>query len=369
MTKKAFGFVLSAVLFVCAAFPALAVPPGEIELKSEAAVLMDGDTGQVLFEKEMHRRMYPASITKIMTALLALERGNLGDTITMSHDAVFSVGRDTSHIALDTGEELTLAQALYALALVSANDAANGIAEHIGGSMENFAAMMNSRAGEAGALDTHFTNAHGLFDENHYTTAYDMARITLAALKLPKFAEIFGALSYEIPPTNKQRETRYFSSANPMLTGEHKYEGVIAGKTGYIDESGRTLMTAAERDGRTLIAVVMKAAGKNDACEDTAALLDYGFAELPRRNYTAEEPASVYVDAQAEEQAGGPEDKSPSSLPWVFGAAGLLPAGALFLLAWRYIPAKRRCKRKRSAYALTRLASKCFTFGLTWHLF
>lgn len=146
------------------------------QLQSETAVLMDAETGQILYQKEMNKKMYPASITKIVTGMLALKNAQLTETITMSYDAVFSIDRDSSHIALDVNEQITLEQALYALTIESANDAANGIAELVGGSMEEFVDMMNQTAKDAGAINTNFSNAHGLFDENHYTTSYDMAK-------------------------------------------------------------------------------------------------------------------------------------------------------------------------------------------------
>ena len=249
-------------------------------IESETAVLIDGDTGQILYDKNMNRRMYPASITKVMTALLALENGNLADNIVMSYDAVFSVGRNTSHIALDEGEVITLEQALYGVAVESANDASNGIAELIGGSMDEFAQMMNERAARAGASDTHFTNAHGLPDENHYTTAHDMARIMAEAVKIPDFIKFFSAEYYEMPPTNKQDETRYFWRTGSLITDTYKYDGVIAEKTGWTPDAGYTFAVAAKKDGRTLIVVVMNASSGPSRREDTATLLDYGFNEL-----------------------------------------------------------------------------------------
>lgn len=142
------------------------------QLQSETAVLMDAETGQILYQKEMNKKMYPASITKIVTGMLALKNAQLTETITMSYDAVFSIDRDSSHIALDVNEQITLEQALYALTIESANDAANGIAELVGGSMEEFVDMMNQTAKDAGAINTNFSNAHGLFDENHYSLSF-----------------------------------------------------------------------------------------------------------------------------------------------------------------------------------------------------
>ncbi|MDR1532217.1 MAG: D-alanyl-D-alanine carboxypeptidase [Clostridiales bacterium] len=263
----------------------------ESALLSEAVVLMDGETGQVLYEKNMRRRMYPASITKVLTALVALERGQPDGVITMSHDAVFSVEPGSSGIALDVGEQLTFEQAMYALAIMSANDAANGIAEYIGGTTENFAALMNARAREAGARESNFVNAHGLPDEDHYTTAYDMARITMAAARLPRFLEIFGTDYYEMPPTNMKDEARYFWSTNALLTGAEIYDGVVASKTGWTTAAGHTLVTVARRGGgaRKLIAVVMKSAMQTDKWADTRALLDFGFDQLKEVTFSAEE--------------------------------------------------------------------------------
>jgi len=253
------------------------IPP---EIKSQSFVLMDADSGQVLFEKNMNDRIYPASITKIMTALLALERGRLSDIITMSYDAVWSIERDTSHIALDEGEQITLEQALYALAIESANDAANGIAELICGSMDEFARQMTSRAKELGALNTNFVNAHGLNDANHYTTAYDMALIMAAAVKIPEFTKIFTAVTYGMPPTNIQPKSRTFNRQNSLVEGRYAYKGLLGEKRGWTPESGYTFVSAARRDGRTLAAVVIKSPDKASMHQDAAALLDYGFNEF-----------------------------------------------------------------------------------------
>lgn len=250
------------------------------QLSSESAVLMDAATGQVLFEKNMHQRQYPASITKIMTGLLAIENAGLNDAITMSHDAVFTITPGSSHIALDTGERLTLKDALYALSIESANDAANGIAEYIGGDMGKFAQMMTDRAGELGALDTNFANAHGLDDKEHYTTAYDMALIMQQAVKSQDFRQIFGAAYYEMAPTNLQTEPRSFHSKNRLLNGLDDYKGIIASKLGWTSKANNTLVSAAAREGRELIVVVMNNQAHNGIYADTRQLFDYGFDEF-----------------------------------------------------------------------------------------
>ncbi len=250
------------------------------ELHAEAAVLMDAKTGQILFEKNLHQRHYPASITKVMTGLLALEKGNLTDLVTMSNEAVFSIGRNSSHVALDVHEELTLEEALYALAIASANDAANGIAEHISGSLEHFARAMNEKAIAIGAGNTHFVNPHGLPDDNHYTTAHDMAIIMKEAIETPKFTQIFSAVYYEIPPTNKQPEVRCFHSRNALLNGNSRYPGILASKSGWTSQANNTLVTAAEQENRKLIVVVLNVSNRALSYEDTVNLLDYGFQEF-----------------------------------------------------------------------------------------
>jgi len=287
-------FTLFAVLFAATIPVALSATVPSLQLYSETAILIDGDTGQILFEQDIHRQMSPASITKVMTALVALEHGNMDDIITMSHDAVFSIGRRTSHIALTPGEELTLEDALYANAISSANDASNGIAEHIGDSKENFAAMMNQRAREAGALNTNFSNAHGLFEETHYTTAYDMARIMMEAIRIPAFVTMFSTQRHDIPPTNKQAQTRHLWNTNTLLSGRYAYEGFIAGKTGFTTPSGHTLVTAARREGRTLIAVVMQATSRHESRRDATALFNYGFYEFTQISFMPEELVQEY---------------------------------------------------------------------------
>lgn len=290
MIKRRLTLLVIFLLFLAANMPiAASATEQSLQLYSETAILIDGDTGQILFALNMHQQMHPASITKIMTALVALEHGNMDDIITMSYDAVFSIGRRASHIALVPGEQLTLANAMYANAITSANDASNGIAEHIGGTIENFAAMMNQRAIEAGALNTNFTNAHGLHHAQHLTTAYDMARIMMQAIRFPTFTEMFGAQRHDIPPTNQQAQTRHLWTTNTMVSGRYAYDGFLAGKTGFTTPSGHTLVTAARRDGRTLIAVVMQSASRRGSRVDTEMLLDHGFEAFAQVKFTPEE--------------------------------------------------------------------------------
>lgn len=297
---------LICALFLLTAFFVTAGAAGP-ELVSEAAVLIDADTGQILYDKDMHRQMYPASITKILTIITGLEKLPLDTKITMSHYAVFSLPVGTSHIALDEGEEITMEQAVYAALMMSANDACNGIAEAAAGSIADYAVMMNETARKAGAKNSNFVNAHGLYDENHYTTAYDMAMICRYALKNETFRKFFGTYKYTMSPTNKQPESRLFVNQHYMISNPSlKYEGIIGGKAGWTKVSKCTLVTAAERDGRTLIAVVMKCVKDADKYGDTKALLDWGFAEfdevtltnadLPKEGgYTFDKPVDVLV--------------------------------------------------------------------------
>lgn len=265
----------------------MASPPS---IMSMAAVVMDAETGQVLYEKAMDKQMAPASITKIISAIVALESGvPLDETITMSYDAVFSVPRYSSHIALDEGEELSMEDALYAMMLASANDAANGIAETVSGSNEKFVEQMNILAQDVGATNTHFTNPHGLIDSEHYTTAYDMALLTRYAIQNEDFVRIFSTITYEMEPTNKQPEQRIFSNQNEMVKNTaYKYEGAVGGKLGYTEEALYTIVTVAERDGRTLICVCLRSDPYVQQYSDAAAVLDFAFDNYHKVEMTAD---------------------------------------------------------------------------------
>lgn len=255
-------------------------PQGEA-VECDAAICLDGNTGAVLYGKNIDKQEYPASITKIMTVLLALENGNLDDTVTFSENAVYSIEYGSAHLGLTAGEKLTLEQCLYGIMLASANEISNAVAEHIGGSVENFADMMNKKAEELGCVNTHFVNPNGLHDDNHYTCAYDMALITQAAMKYDKFREIIHTQEYSYPETNLVKEKRYFANHHGMLTDDSRaYEGFIGGKTGFTDQAWNTLVSTAERDGMLLISVVLHADGQDIEYGNTKTVLDYGFANF-----------------------------------------------------------------------------------------
>ena len=265
-------------------------------LYAQGAILLDADTGQVLYQKNAHQKLYPASITKIMTCLIAMEEGDPADVVTITDEGVQAIPRNTTHIALTGGEQLTLEQLEYAMMVQSANDAANAIAIHLAGSVEAFVQRMNQEAARLGAENTHFTNPHGLPDPAHYTTAYDMGLITREALTYPEFRSLAGTQSYEIPPTNLQKDTRYLANNQYMFTLNDTYPGAFAGKTGWTEEAGHTLVTIAEQNGVTLICIVLHsdATGVLDCqYKDSTALLDYGFQNFSPVSLPAESFAPV----------------------------------------------------------------------------
>ncbi|WP_352401097.1 D-alanyl-D-alanine carboxypeptidase family protein [Anaerotignum sp.] len=249
------------------------------EINAESAILIDATTGEVLFEKNSKNKMYPASITKLMTVLLALENGNLEDVITFSHEAVYSIEPNSAHIAMQEGEQITLEQALYGILLRSANEVSNAVAEYVDGSVAAFAQRMTQRAKELGCETTNFVNANGLFHENHYTSAFDMALIAKELLTQDAYRKMMNATYYEIPPTNKQPEIRYLHGQHQMMNKNSIYynEYATGGKTGYVTEALNTLVTFARKGDTELIAVVLKCNGAQHYV-DTKALFEYGFA-------------------------------------------------------------------------------------------
>ncbi|HCT64608.1 MAG TPA: D-alanyl-D-alanine carboxypeptidase [Lachnospiraceae bacterium] len=251
------------------------------EVASPSAILINAKTGQILFEKNIHERMYPASITKIMTATLALEKGNLQSKVIMSHHAVYDIEPGSSNVGLMEGEEVTLAQLLFCLLLNSGNEAANAIAETIGGSEENFAKIMTQRAKELGAKDTNFVNPNGLPNPNHYTTAYDMSLIAKHAMKLPAFREIINTKNFTLPPTNKNpREKELYNSNKLLGNSKYYYPYAIGVKTGYTTIAGSTFVGAANKDDIELIAVVLNSPieGYNSYMYlDTIKMFNHGF--------------------------------------------------------------------------------------------
>ncbi len=235
---------------------------------ARSSILIDADTGRVLYESNAHEALPMASTTKVMTALLALEKGNLTDKVTASKNAF---GVPGTSIYLSQGETLTLEQMLYGLMLASGNDAAVAVAEHIGGTVEEFCRMMTARAEELGCENTVFLTPHGLPNAAHHTTAYDLALITREALKNPTFATIVSTQRATIPWEGHSYD-RVLSNKNKLLS---TYPGALGVKTGYTKAAGRCLVFAAQRDGLTVIGVVLNCP---DWFTEAAALMDKGFA-------------------------------------------------------------------------------------------
>ena len=229
----------------------------EPQITADAAILIDSNTGKILYSKNENEKMYPASTTKIMTAILTIENCNLDDTVTVPYEAIASIPSGYSVAALQPGEKLTVNQLLQVLMVHSANDAANVLAYHVADSIESFATMMNTKVSELGLENTHFTNPSGKHDENHYTTAYDLSKIMQYCMKNSTFRTLAGLKSCVIPATNKYDE-RIFSSTNELLTASnYYYKYAIAGKTGYTTEAKNCLVSVANKDDLELISVVL----------------------------------------------------------------------------------------------------------------
>lgn len=249
-----------------------------------AALLMEVGSGQVPYEKNGHTPMTMASTTKIMTALLALEKGRLSDVVTVSARASRI---DDSRVYLDEGEKEPVADLLYALLLPSANDAAIAIAEHVGASQDAFVAMMNEKVGALGARDTYFQDPHGLTSQGHYTTAYDLALITRAALRHPTFARIVGTREHRMPWPAKASVRQLYNQNKLLWRDLSSEEFLITGvKTGYTSAAGNCLVASARRGDRELIAVILKSALAGQY-QDVLALFRYGFAAFTPKQLVA----------------------------------------------------------------------------------
>lgn len=253
---------------------------------AETAILMDLDTGEILYAKGIDEKRAPASTTKIMTAMLAIEKVPLNTKITFT-DEVYNIEKDSTHIGIKPGETLTMEESLYGILLGSANEVSSGVAEYIGGTVPAFVDMMNQRAKELGCENTHFVNANGLWHEDHYTTARDLAIISRAAFQNETFRNIIKTPYYIIPKTNITDEERWINNHHKMLTdGENHYDGCLGGKTGYTVKANSTLVTYAERNNMRFVCVVLNDIGSQ--YDDTRAILDYGFGSFQKVNLTVD---------------------------------------------------------------------------------
>ncbi|AVX21072.1 D-alanyl-D-alanine carboxypeptidase (penicillin-binding protein 5/6) [Carboxydocella sporoproducens DSM 16521] len=269
MLRKWFVWLILTVLVGQAVLPAKAWTAREPLIVGKGAVLINGRTGEIIWSKNPDQKLYPASTTKILTTLLALEKGNLDDIVTVSRRAMQQEG---SAIWLQEGEQISLRDLLYAVMLNSANDAAAAVAEHIGGSIENFAQMMNERARQAGAVNSHFANPNGLPNPDHYTTPKDLGLIAYAAMQNPHFREIVASKTFNIKRQDPAALTQLINH-NKLLW---RYPGANGIKTGYTVAARQCLVASAQRDGEEFIAVVLGSEGRN-IWTDCTTLLDYGF--------------------------------------------------------------------------------------------
>lgn len=270
---------------------------------AEAAILMDMNTGKVLYAKNENAKMYPASITKIMTAILTLESGiDFSEVVTATEEAIHPITNKHSHMGILVGENLTIENLIYGMMVYSANDAANVLAVRVGGSLDGFVQMMNDKASELGAVNTHYANPHGFHNDNHYTTASDIAIIARYAMQNETFREIVKTDIYTMEATNKYNETRYLSSTNHLISRRRQlkyyYDKAIGIKTGYTDESGYCLASAAV-DGETeLLSIVLNCHNIVEeesglySFIDSKSLLEYGFNNF---KYITIAPAGTVV--------------------------------------------------------------------------
>ena len=255
-----------------AAADAIAKP----EISSEAGILYDVTNERVLFEKNADEKLAPASTTKLMTALLVLEKAKLDDKVTFSKTAVTDLEAGAVKIGLVEGDQVAVKDCLYALLLKSANEVANGLAEHVSGSISGFSELMNARARELGCTNTHFVNPNGLNSDEQYTTCRDMAKIAAAAFANQTLCEIDSTLSYQFPAT-KAASARTITPGHKMLYPKDSryYAGIVGGKTGYTSKAGNTLVTCVEKDGVRMVAVVLKSRSTHYA--DTKLVYPEGF--------------------------------------------------------------------------------------------
>lgn len=258
-------------------------PTGPI-VGAESAILMEAETGAILYAKNIHTREYPASTTKLLTTLIASELCEMDEIVTFSRAAVFDTPRDSNHIAMDVGQELTMEQSLNAILIRSANEVSFAVAEHITGTTNwlDFAEMMNTRAAELGCLNSHFVNPNGLPDEEHYTTAYDLAMIGRAFFANEMLSKITLTRRLEIPASDKLPQQKLELNQMQLIPGaKYAYEYLVGCKTGYTQAARSCLVSCAERNGMKLICVVMRDKAPYQY-EDTLALYEYGFSNFEK---------------------------------------------------------------------------------------
>ncbi len=260
------------------------------EVGAHAAILMEPESGMILYEKNIHEREYPASTTKMLTCLIAAENCENSEIVSFSHDAVFDTPRGSNHIAIDPGEELTVYECLQAILIRSANECSFALAEHVtGGDRAAFIDLMNERAVQLGCTDSHFVNPNGLPDDEHYSSAYDLAMIGKAFFRNEMLCNISMTTRLHLYPSAKQKDEIIENTTNEMLPGKkYAYEYLIGGKTGHTDDAGSCLVSCAEKNGMRLICVVLADVAPYQYL-DTISLFDYGFSNFEKVNISETE--------------------------------------------------------------------------------
>ena len=309
--KRLCGFFLTLVLSCSlTAFPVFAKPdwPADTGVQSEAGIVMDMDSGAVLFAQNIHVQLPPASITKLLTALVVAEHASMDEQVMFSHDAVYNVESGSGNkLGLEEGDVLSVKDSLSVMLLQSSNQAANALAEHVAGSREAFADMMNEKAEALGCRESNFENPSGLNDEAQLTSAYDMALIGAAAFSDPEILEICSAKKATLPPTKNNPEGRTYSLEHKLVvtedgTSEYYYPEAVAGKTGYTSLAGQTLVTYAVKDDRSQVAVTLKSTQKTHY-SDTKTILDFGFKRF--KNVNVAENETHYITGEESVEING----------------------------------------------------------------
>lgn len=295
MKNRRFPAAVLLLAILCSlsfSFRAAAAREGEPKIRSNAAILYEVTSGELVYEKNGKQKAYPASTTKIMTALLALENCEMDEPVTVTRTALNTVSPGSSIAGLQNGEVLTMYEMLECLLVASGNDAASVIAVHIGGTVAQFVEMMNERSRDLGCTSTHYTNPSGLHDEEHYTTAEDLLKVTVEAMKHPEFVEIVGSAQVTIPETNKVDHPRYFNNTNQLIsqavTSENLYSKATGIKTGHTTPAGYCLVSSAESGDLSYIAVVLggyidENTGRNYSYVDSINLFLWGFSDFKYR--------------------------------------------------------------------------------------
>ena len=342
--------------------------PLDTGCQSEAGIVMDLDSGAVLFAQNIHVQEYPASITKLLTALVVVENASMDEQVTFSHDAVYNVESGSGNkLQLEEGDVLSVKDCLYVMLLQSSNQAANALAEHVGGSREAFADMMNEKAASLGCRESHFVNPSGLNDPEQLTSAYDMAQIGAAVFGNPTLLEICSTTSATLPPTINNPNGRTYSMEQKLVvTGdssdENYYPSAVAGKTGYTSLAGQTLVTYAEQDGRRQVAVTLKSTQRTHY-SDTKTILDFGFARF--KNVSVAENETDYVTGE-EPVTIGDETYSPSDLYLDEKAVVTLPNDAQFSDADKYLQTEIPASHPEGAVARIIYTYNDRQIGVAW---